>query len=138
MTNTDMIQCRGCEQWYPYGIQHTCPPIAAEALHVQTFLDERFAELVSQWQERVGHLSSITQRVADPAYLDIIALGPDAVPLLLKELQRNPNHWFPALRALTKADPVKPEQRGKIKEMAGAWISWGRQHGHLPNIHTKD
>lgn len=40
-----------------------------------------------------------------PAYQRIIGLGPEVAPLLLRELERQPDHWFWALKALTGADP---------------------------------
>lgn len=90
---------------------------------------QRFVELVQQWRANVAASSSTTQRVTDPAYLEIIALGDAAVPLILKELEHEPNHWFEALRTLTGENPVRPGQRGNMRAMADAWVSWGRQRG---------
>ena len=59
-------------------------------------LERRFRELVAIWQAEVAPLSSSTARVKHPAYREIIALGPAAVPLLLRELEQRPNHWFVA------------------------------------------
>jgi hypothetical protein len=71
------------------------------------------------------------RRLSHPAYLEIISLGKPAIPLLLRELEREPNDWFQALRILTGANPVRPEQRGRMKEMATAWLAWGREQGFL-------
>lgn len=65
-----------------------------------------------------------------PAYQQIIGLGPDVVPLLLAELEGHPDHWFWALHAITREDPVPSESRGKIKAMAQAWLDWGKRHGY--------
>ena len=66
-----------------------------------------------------------------PSYQAIINLGPSVVPLLLRELEREPDHWFVALHTLTGADPVPVESRGKVREMAHAWVQWGlAQAGH--------
>ena len=65
-----------------------------------------------------------------PAYQQIIAMGLEVVPLLFRELEREPDHWFRALHVLTGADPVPPESRGKIREMAAAWLRWGRDQGY--------
>jgi hypothetical protein len=59
-----------------------------------------------------------------PAYQAIIKLGSGAVPLILEEMKREPDHWFIALRKLTGADPVKPEQQGDITKMTREWIEW--------------
>ena len=57
-------------------------------------------------------------------------MGKAAVPLLLAELQREPDDWFWALHAITGAELVPEQSRGKIHEMADAWLTWGRQHGY--------
>ena len=94
-------------------------------------LERRFRELVAQWQADVAPLSSTTARVQHPAYRAIIALGPAAIPLLLRELEQRPNHWFAALKSLTGADPVPPADRGRINAMTNAWITWGKEQGYL-------
>ncbi len=71
------------------------------------------------------------RRLQHPAYRQIVELGPAVVPLLLRELERRPNHWFAALRALTGADPVAPADRGRLGVMAEAWIKWGKERGYL-------
>jgi hypothetical protein len=93
--------------------------------------ERRFRELVSEWQAEVAPLSSSTARMQHPAYRAIIALGPAVVPLLLRELEQRPNHWFAALRSLTGADPVPLADRGRIGAMTEAWVTWGKEHGHL-------
>ena len=55
--------------------------------------------------------------------------GPQAVPLLLRELEQRPNHWFAALKSLTGVDPVHSSDRGRIGPMTEAWIAWGKEHG---------
>ena len=94
-------------------------------------LERTFRELVTEWHAEVAALSSTTARVRHPSYRAIVALGPAVVPLLLRELEQRPNHWFTALEALTGADPVAPSDRGRIGPMTDAWIKWGKEHGYL-------
>jgi len=56
-------------------------------------------------------------------------MGPEVVPLMLRELETAPDHWFRALRALTGANPVPPQSSGKLPEMAIAWLGWARAQG---------
>ena len=56
-------------------------------------------------------------------------MGAKALPYIFRELEREPDQWFWALRAITGANPIKPEQQGRIQEMAAAWIEWGRERG---------
>jgi hypothetical protein len=92
-------------------------------------LDERFRHLVTRWKAERGPTSFVAEMVTHPAYQQIIGLGPAVVPLLLGELEREPDHWFWALRAITGVNPVPSESRGKLPEMAKAWIRWGHEQG---------
>src|SRR4051812_14866629 len=85
-------------------------------------IEEGFRRLAATWQEETGHLSSMSEASSHPAYEEIIGLGPEAVPLLLRDLEENHTHWFSALRAITGADPVPDEAAGNIPGMAEAWL----------------
>jgi hypothetical protein len=39
-------------------------------------------------------------------------------------------YWFWALQSITGENPVKPEQRGRLTQMAEAWIQWGKEYGY--------
>jgi len=91
----------------------------------------RFATLATRWYQETAALSSVSQIAMHPAYQEIIGMGHTAVPLILRELQSKPGHWFWALRAITGEDPVSPEERGKVRAMAAAWIQWGKERGHI-------
>jgi hypothetical protein len=69
--------------------------------------------------------------VMHPAYQQIIGMGERVVPVLLRELERRPNHWFWALKAITRQDPVPDEARGDFDAMVGAWLRWGRTQGYI-------
>lgn len=90
---------------------------------------EKFQTLAQSWREGVRFTSSLTEMVLHPAYQRIIGMGPAAVPFLLRELEERPDHWFWALSAITGADPVQPEQRGRVKNMAQAWLRWAEEQG---------
>jgi hypothetical protein len=94
-----------------------------------TALAQQFRALAAQWKAETALLSSTSALVAHPAYQAIIALGPPVVPLLLQDLQREPAHWFAALKAITGEDPVPSGDWGRIPAMAVAWLSWGRARG---------
>ncbi len=91
---------------------------------------QRFHELVATWKRERGPYSSSARLAEHPAYQKIIRMGPDVLPLLLRELEREPDHWFRALSALTGANPVPAHSSGKIREMAAAWLRWAREQGY--------
>jgi len=92
---------------------------------------EVFAELVKQWKAERGPTSSAARMAKIPAYQKIIAIGKPAIPLLLDELKREPDHWFFALHAITGENPVPEKDNGKIADMAKAWLAWGKSRGHV-------
>ena len=68
--------------------------------------------------------------VLHPCYQQIIGMGPDVIPILLREMSSRPNHWGWALSAITGVDPVEPKDAGRLDRIAEAWIAWGREHGY--------
>ena len=64
-------------------------------------------------------------------YQQIIGLGPSVLPLLLRELARETDHWFWALEAIAGQNPVPAEAVGNVAAMAEAWLAWGRREGLL-------
>lgn len=104
--------------------------IKAVSTSQQAEIVQKFAALASEWELEVAGCSFVAEKYSHPAYQQIIEMGPAVIPLLLRELEIRPNHWFEALRAITGANPIQPEQRGRIKQMAQAWLNWGREHGY--------
>lgn len=60
-----------------------------------------FDELAERWLRETRFTSSTHDLILHPAYLRIISLGPEAVPLLVERLDRKPRRWLWALRAIT-------------------------------------
>lgn len=94
-------------------------------------LEATFHQLAEQWNAETAHLSSATQMAMHPAYQRIIGMGPAVLPFIFRELEKKPDHWYWALRAITGEDPVPPEYAGKIAKMAEVWLSYAREHGYL-------
>lgn len=92
-------------------------------------LERRFQDLADQWRTETSLNSSVHEKAMNPAYQRIIGMGKDALPFILRELQRQPDQWFWALRSITGEDPVKQEDRGRIRLMAQAWLEWAANNG---------
>jgi hypothetical protein len=101
-------------------------------------LDQKFTELAAQWRQETRHLSLMSDIVMNTAYQKIIGMGTPVVGLILQDLKRQPDHWFWALRSITGENPVEPnddlrsvvDHRGRVGQMADAWLEWGRQNGY--------
>ena len=85
--------------------------------------------LVEQWQRETGMLSLVQKIVIHLAYQRIIGMGQPVVPLIFRELERELDHWFWALEGITGANPVQGDARGRLDQMAAAWLKWGRNNG---------
>ena len=104
------------EYWFPISRRN-------QDLHI------RFFQLLYAWKEDSKFTSSVAQMILHPNYLQIIALGTPAVPLLLEELLREPDFLFHALSAITGVNPIQSEHYGDTTAMTADWIEWGRGEG---------
>ncbi|HVN82499.1 MAG TPA: hypothetical protein VMW38_26170 [Terriglobia bacterium] len=93
--------------------------------------NRKFHRLADQWRSERRATSLVVDMAVHPAYQSIIGMGPTAVPLILHELRRSPDHWFWALRSITGENPVPEESRGNMREMAEAWLTWGAAKGYV-------
>ena len=84
-----------------------------------------FERLADEWERERPRGLDLHFTTEHPAYQQIIAMGPPAVPWLLGRLAQRPDHWFPALHRITGAQPVLPASRGRLREMTAAWLEWG-------------
>ncbi len=87
-------------------------------------------QLADEWERNRPRGVDVVEMAKHPAYQRIIEIGVPAVPWLLARLEQSPNHWFLALHAITGATLVPAENQGKVKDMARAWINWGRENGY--------
>ena len=94
-------------------------------------LADRFGELAEQWEHETWMLSNTDQALAHSAHKAIVKLGHPVVPLILKRMQTRGGHWYHALHAITKANPVHPADHGNVAAIQQAWLQWGRDHGRI-------
>ena len=130
----DTVEIWGSGARYLYSPERKSPIRYRELVRVEestyATIESDFYRLAQQWERERPHGADVSGMVMHPSYQRIIGMGPDVVPLLLKELERKPGHWFWALYAITGVDPVLPENQGNLKEMAKAWIDWGKKQGY--------
>jgi hypothetical protein len=94
---------------------------------------QTFSRLASEWKAATRLLGNVTRKAQHPAYQQIIAMGPPAVPLMLEDLRQHPStDWFWALTTITGENPITEEMAGDTGAMTEAWIRWGEEKGHLP------
>lgn len=90
---------------------------------------EAFGLLAEKWKRETAIVSSVTKKLRHPAYRKIVALGEEAVPMILAELARRPDHWFAALEEITGENPVPVADRKVLTKAVDAWVEWGASKG---------
>jgi hypothetical protein len=91
--------------------------------------EQRFQKLAGEWSRDTWHISSPKDLTNHPKYRQVIDLGWDVVPSLLRELHRTDRFWFTALSEITHLRPFDPKDAGNVKRMTDAWLDWGRKKG---------
>lgn len=93
-------------------------------------LETIFNNLVDQWKKETRGISSNTELILHPAYQQIIDMGKDVIPLLLRELEKKSGRWFWALKSISRENPVPADKIGKTKVMIDIWLDWGKRNGY--------
>ena len=94
-------------------------------------LASRFQELAETWRRETGFMSFLHRRLLHPAYQHIVGMGWAAVPLILAELERRPDHWLWALQAITGEEPAQGST--SFADAVKVWLKWGRKRSLLPD-----
>jgi hypothetical protein len=92
---------------------------------------QRFQTLKQSWRRETQLFSLMGKKILHPCYQSIIGLGPPVVPILLRELRDEPDHWFWALQCITGENPVPQADAGRFEVMRSAWLEWGRRNGWI-------
>jgi len=94
-------------------------------------IEQRVVCLLGRWREETLYLSSSTRITGHPAYQELIALGPAALPFLFRDLeQTRDGHLSKALTAISGAQPVPADERGQMRKIAETWLRWAKDNGY--------
>ena len=100
--------------------------IVVNSGQIRSSIEQRFDELKQKWKIETSLESSLTVITANKHYLRIIGLGPSAIHLILKELQKTPAPWFVALQALTGEYNIGKRHAGRFGKIAAEGLSGGK------------
>lgn len=92
-------------------------------------VEQKLRRFEAQWKADTQFLSDANRLINHPAFQQIIALGKEVVPFLLRDLAAQPSLWVWALPEITAEDPVPASDAGNIRKMSDAWLKWGRAQG---------
>ena len=86
---------------------------------------QRFTKLAQRWRAETLYSSVLEDKLAHPAYQEIIEMGEDVIPLILDELRKRPSHWFQAIDSIV-GRPILPEDfSGGFADAVAAYEQWG-------------
>jgi len=88
-----------------------------------------FYDYVKKWKEETVGLSSPSTIRMNRNYQKIIGLGDSIIPLILSELEKNPDDWFYALEMLVKDEENPINDDMGFNESIKTWITWGKNKG---------
>ena len=92
-------------------------------------VEQKLRRLEAQWKADTRFLSDANQIIDHPAFQEIVALGKDVLPFLLKDLEGQASLWVWALPEIAGENPVPASDAGNIRKMSDAWLKWGRAQG---------
>lgn len=98
-------------------------------LYTPSELEKEFQSHAQKWKQETFFISSLDDMCVHPSYQRIIGMGRQVVPLILHELEQEPDHWFWALNAITGEDPAQSENT--VEGAATAWLKWGKERGYI-------
>ena len=80
-------------------------PISSDSVGTATDIEAQFERLATDWKHETAHLSSPVMIAEHRAYQEIIGMGKDAIPFILRDLEESPSLWFWALRSIAGESP---------------------------------
>ncbi|MCK9416764.1 hypothetical protein M0Q97_08925 [Candidatus Dojkabacteria bacterium] len=90
-----------------------------------TFKELRyFIQQRNIWLEQTKFCSNPIEICSNPAYLNIINMGADIIPYIIKDLNKNDNFWFDALSRLTGVNPIQKKNAGIFLKMKEDWLNY--------------
>ena len=92
-------------------------------------LNTEFDSLVNKWRDETFFISSLGKQFTHPAYVRIMAMGKEGLPLVLRELQNSNDNWFYALKFMAGEDAATGIEN--FDDAKAAWLEWGYKHNYI-------
>lgn len=100
---------------------------------INEFLDNdkltKFNILAEQVENKWGMMSGRHDIMSDPNYQEIVHMGKNIIPLLLKKLEKS-GMWLEALSSITGGINIPESHRGKINLIKQDWKNWAKKSGY--------
>ena len=112
-------------------VSHLNPERRPRLVRTDSEVERRFKELLQTWRQDTAFDSVVPRVMRHPAFRGIAGLGPQAVPLILRELEQRDGDVLLAqvLEDITGENPVPPERRSYGQMVVADWLAWGKSNG---------
>jgi hypothetical protein len=107
----------------------TVPAESSRRLPPVESVEQKLRRLEAVWKAETCFFSDPDRIINHPAFQQIITLGSEVLPFLLRDLEAQPSLWVWALPRITGENPVSVSDAGNIRKMTEAWLKWGRAKG---------
>ena len=101
-------------------------------------LEATFNVLADKWEKETAIYSFMAQMAQHFAYQQILDMGEEAIPLILRRIDQQGGLWYHALETIagipSPAGISKLKTEGwhtvDVKEVNASWLQWGREQGY--------
>ena len=101
-------------------------------------LESSFNALADKWEEETAYYSLMGQMVQHYSYQLILNMGEEAIPLILRRIERRGGLWYHALETIagipTPDGITKLKTEGwhaiDVQAVNAAWLQWGKEQGY--------
>jgi hypothetical protein len=120
--------------------EHIDPKVALlfrEYATSRSGLKQTFEKAATEWENDTMHLSGPGPQ-DHPAYLAIIAMGKDTIPLILKKIADGcPWQWYGMLAKIIGDHPeILEKDRGRLEPVRKTYLEWAKSRGYFPDHDT--
>ncbi len=101
-------------------------------------LESTFNVLADKWEKETAFYSFMGQMAQHYSYQLILKMGEEAIPLILRRIERQGGLWYHALESISgipsPSGIAKLNTEGwhtvNVKAVNAAWLEWGREQGY--------
>ena len=101
-------------------------------------LEKKLCKLDNTFYKETAHLSIKEDKKSYPSYRNILKLGEEIIPILLKDLNKKKDIdkafycWDVVLCDLVKEPPKIPQKyAGNMQKILEYWVKWGKDNRYI-------
>ena len=105
-------------------------PVRLDKPMLKSAREAEFNRIADEWEEYVGGLSSVRQKMESPLFARLKAMGASAIRPSLDRMFSSSANWHPVLMSLVNDPPTFSREDGSIETLKRTWRDWAQRHEH--------